>query len=120
MFVGWLCPWIPPSVEASLALTEPRCAGRSVPPCCVGPSCLDTESDAPLTGDRTVVSGESLESVSFWFWGFTQFLEFLMTVKKIVDRERPEINTDEIFRLMRGDGNQSRINDGQRVVPDRK
>lgn len=55
---GWFMPWCPPSVEASLALTEPCCAGRSVPPCWCGPSCLDTESDAPLTGDRTVVSGE--------------------------------------------------------------
>jgi hypothetical protein len=33
---GWLCPWIPPSVEAALALTEPRCAGRSMPPVGVG------------------------------------------------------------------------------------
>ncbi len=31
----------------------------------------------------------------------------------IVDRERAAIDTEEIFRLMDGDGNQSRINDGK-------
>ena len=30
-----------------------------------------------------------------------------------VDRERARIDTDEFFRLMRGNGNQSRINDGK-------
>ena len=72
----WFRPWYPPSVEASLALTEPCGAGRSMPPVWCGPSCLDIESDAPLTGDRTVVSGESLESVSSWFWGLTRFGDF--------------------------------------------
>ena len=72
----WLCPWYPPSVEATLALTEPCCAGRSVPPRCVGPSCLDTESDAPLTGDRTVVSGECVCTVSFRDGGFYLFWSF--------------------------------------------
>ena len=67
---------VPPSVEASLALTEPCGAGRSVPPCGVGPSCLDTESDAPLTGDRTVVSGECVCTVSSRDGGSNLFLEF--------------------------------------------
>jgi hypothetical protein len=31
----------------------------------------------------------------------------------VVDRERARIDTEEIFRLMQGDGNQSRINDGK-------
>lgn len=84
------------------------------PPVCVGPSCLDTESDAPLTGDRTGVSGECVCTVSCQVWGFTQFLEFLMAEKKmIVERERSQIEAEEIWRLMRGDGNQSRINDGK-------
>ncbi len=37
--------------------------------------------------------------------------------KIIVERDRSPIDRDEIWRLMRGDGNQSRINDGQRQVP---
>ena len=110
----WLCPWYPPSVEATLALTEPCCAGRSMPPVWCGPSCLDIESEAPLTGDRTGVSGESLESVSFRFWGLTRFGDFMAEKKQmIVDRERSQIEADEIFRLMQGNGNQSRINDGK-------
>ena len=72
---GWFMPWCPPSVEASLALTEPCCAGRSVPPCWCGPSCLDTESDAPLTGDRTGVSGECVCTVSCRLRGLIRFLE---------------------------------------------
>jgi|TARA_R110000824_G_scaffold144742_1_gene312794 hypothetical protein len=38
-----------------------------------------------------------------------------MSEKKqtIVDRERAKVDTEEIFRLMEGDGNQSRINDGK-------
>ena len=31
----------------------------------------------------------------------------------VVDRERAQIDTEEIFRLMQCDGNQSRINDGK-------
>ena len=31
----------------------------------------------------------------------------------MVDRERARVDTEEIFRLMRGNGNQSRINDGK-------
>jgi len=33
--------------------------------------------------------------------------------KTIVDRERSQVEADEIFRLMQGNGNQSRINDGK-------
>ena len=33
--------------------------------------------------------------------------------KMIVERERSQIETEEIWRLMRGNGNQSRINDGK-------
>ena len=42
---------------ASLAVDLASRADRSMPPVWCGPSCLDIESDAPLTGDRTGVSG---------------------------------------------------------------
>ena len=47
--------------------------------------------------------------------GGSLVLEIFMAEKKqtIVDRERARVDTEEIFRLMRGDGNQSRINDGK-------
>ena len=31
----------------------------------------------------------------------------------IVERDRTPVQSDQIYRLMEGDGNQSRINDGQ-------
>tara|TARA_B100000287_G_C20377001_1_gene679969 strand:+ start:33 stop:233 length:201 start_codon:yes stop_codon:yes gene_type:complete len=51
--------------------------------------------------------GGSEVSLDFW--------SFLMAEKKetMVDRERARVDTEEIFRLMRGNGNQSRINDGK-------
>ena len=80
----------------------------------VGPSCLDTESDAPLTGDRTVVSGECVCTVSFCDGGFYCFGVFMADKReKLVDRERARVDSEEIFRLMRGNGTQSRINDGK-------
>ena len=86
----------------------------SVPPCWCGPSCLDTESDAPLTGDRTVVSGECVCTVSFCDGGFYCFGVFMADKReKLVDRERARVDSEEIFRLMHGNGNQSRINDGK-------
>ena len=36
LFVCVVMSLVPPSVEASLALTEPCCAGRSMPPVDVG------------------------------------------------------------------------------------
>ena len=47
--------------------------------------------------------------------GGSLVLEIFMAEKKqtIVDRERARVDTEEIFRLMRGNGNQSRINDGK-------
>ncbi len=47
--------------------------------------------------------------------GSPYFWEFLMAEKKqtMVDRERARVDTEEIFELMRGNGNQSRINDGK-------
>tara|TARA_B100001123_G_scaffold151341_1_gene175020 strand:+ start:13547 stop:13744 length:198 start_codon:yes stop_codon:yes gene_type:complete len=46
--------------------------------------------------------------------GSLNFWSFLMAEKKmIVERERSQIEAEEIWRLMRGDGNQSRINDGK-------
>tara|TARA_X000001036_G_C20109543_1_gene574609 strand:- start:161 stop:292 length:132 start_codon:yes stop_codon:yes gene_type:complete len=42
-----------------------------------------------------------------------------MAEKMMTDRPSAPIERDEIYRLMRGNGNQSRINDGQRVIPDR-
>jgi len=87
------------------------------PPLFVGPSCLDTESDAPLTGDRTVVSGGCVGSVTSCLFPLLSFWSFLMverTDKSEQERVAAErAATDHIFRLMRGDGNQSRINDGQ-------
>ena len=42
-----------------------------------------------------------------------------MAEQVITERPSAPIERDEIWRLMRGNGNQSRINDGQRVIPDR-
>ena len=102
---------------ASLAVDLASRADRSMPPWFVGPSCLDIESEAPLTGDRTGVSGGCGCTVSCRRRGLTRFWSFLMTERlKQTEQERVAAEraaTEEIFRLMRGDGNQSRINDGQ-------
>ena len=108
-----LCPGLRVFLASLAVDLAARCWSFRAP-LWLGPSCLDTEADAPLTGDRTGVSGESLESVSFRFWGLTRFGDFMAEKKQmIVDRERSQIEADEIFRLMQGNGNQSRINDGK-------
>ena len=51
-------------------------------PLWLGPSCLDTESDAPLTGDRTVVSGGCVGSVSSGGEVFLLFWRFFMAARR--------------------------------------
>ena len=53
-------------------------------------------------------------TVSFCDGGFYCFGVFMADKReKLVDRERARVDSEEIFRLMRGNGKQSRINDGK-------